>query len=348
VVAAEIRDPGRNINIVTRGGVKTGADAHDQKKESQCWIQKNTQPQQQFDAKKEKETFKEEKKEFLKENEASTSNTAQRYDTPIFYMPQSLDHTYKGEKTEKVSNLKNFLESCFKLLNDKNAMDLFKSMLEKYSIEEGVGTEPKKINQVHRKKRTSREFRLNANIGDFNMGNVILDLGSDVNIFPKKTWEAMGEPTLGYSNIQLKLENQQRVIPIGRLKNTTVDLDGVCTTTDFEVMDMVDESIPFPTLLGIDWAFDNQAIINLKTRKMIFEAGNFRVVAPLDPSDCERYVEPVPDSVLEDDVNQLYRTTAREEDYVNPTADGVLSWRSINSDMSDSDTGVENWQANIA
>jgi hypothetical protein len=76
----------------------------------------------------------------LKENVASTSNTAPRYDTPIFYMPRSLDHTYKGEQTEKVSNLNNFLESCFKLLNDKNAMDLFKSMLEKYSIEEGVGT----------------------------------------------------------------------------------------------------------------------------------------------------------------------------------------------------------------
>ena len=54
-------------------------------------------------------------------------------------MPQSLDHTYKGEKTKKVSNLNNFLESCFKLLNDNNSMDLFKNMLEKYSIEEGVG-----------------------------------------------------------------------------------------------------------------------------------------------------------------------------------------------------------------
>jgi hypothetical protein len=50
------------------------------------------------------------------------------------------------------------------------------------------------------------------------MGNVILDLGSNVNILPKKTWEVMGEPTLGYSNIQLKLENQQRVIPIGILE----------------------------------------------------------------------------------------------------------------------------------
>jgi hypothetical protein len=108
------------------------------------------------------------------------------------------------------------------------------------------------------------------------MGNVILDSGSDVNIFPNKTWEAIREPTLGYSNIQLKIENQQRVIPIGILKNTTMNLDGVRTTTYFEVIDMVDESIPFTTLLGIDWAFDNQSIINLKTRKMIFEAGKFR------------------------------------------------------------------------
>ena len=69
-------------------------------------------------------------------------------------------------------------------------------------------------------------------------------------------------------------------------------------TTYFEVMDMVDESRPFPTLLGIDWAFDNHSIINLKTRKMIFEAENFRVVTHLDPSDCERYVKPIPDSVL--------------------------------------------------
>jgi len=67
----------------------------------------------------------------------------------------------------------------------------------------------------------------------------------------------MGEPTLGYSTIQLKIENQQRVIHIGRWKNITMDLYGVHTTIDFEVMDMVDESIPFPTLLGIDWTFDN-------------------------------------------------------------------------------------------
>jgi hypothetical protein len=81
----------------------------------------------------------------------------------------------------------------------------------------------------------------------------------------------MGEPTLAYSPIQLKLENQQRVIPIGRWKGILVDLDGMCTFADFEVIDIVDNTTPYPTLLGLDWVFDNQAIINLKTQKMIFE-----------------------------------------------------------------------------
>jgi hypothetical protein len=76
-------------------------------------------------------------------------------------------------------------------------MDLFKNMLEKYKIEEGEGTKPKNIDQVHKKKRTRREFTLNSNTRYFSMGNVILDLGSDVNIFPNNNWEAMGEPTLG-------------------------------------------------------------------------------------------------------------------------------------------------------
>jgi hypothetical protein len=31
------------------------------------------------------------------------------------------------------------------------------------------------------------------------MGDIILDLGSEVNILLKKTWKCMGEPTLGYS-----------------------------------------------------------------------------------------------------------------------------------------------------
>jgi hypothetical protein len=40
----------------------------------------------------------------------------------------------------------------------------------------------------------------------------------------------------------------------------------------FEVIDIVDNTSSYPTLLGLDWAFDNKVIINLKIRKMIFES----------------------------------------------------------------------------
>jgi len=73
---------------------------------------------------------------------------------------------------------------------------------------------------------------------------------------------------------------------------------------------------------------------------MTFELGEYRVIAPSDPSEGERFVEPTFLDLVE--INQLERTTMREEDYVNPTLDGVLSWRTITSCASDLDTCMEN------
>jgi hypothetical protein len=57
----------------------------------------------------------------------------------------------------------------------------------------------------------------------------------------------------------------------------------------------------------LDWEFDNQAIINLKKRKMTFESGEYRVIAPLDPSEGERFVEA---TCLDlEEINWFYRTT---------------------------------------
>jgi hypothetical protein len=124
------------------------------------------------------------------------------------------------------------------------------------------------------------------------MGDIILDLGSEVNVLPKKTWQCIGETTLGYSPIQLKPANQHRFLPIGRLKGMTVDLDGVRTKVDFEVIEIVDGTTPYLELLGLDWAFNNHDIINLNIGKMKFDSGEYKVIAPLDPSEGERFVEP--------------------------------------------------------
>jgi hypothetical protein len=124
------------------------------------------------------------------------------------------------------------------------------------------------------------------------MGDIILDLGFEVNVLPKKKWKCMGDPTIGYSPIQLKLENKHRVLLSGRLNGVTVDMDGLHTKADLEVIEIVDGKTPSLALLGLDWAFDNHATINLKTRKMTFKSGEYRFIAPLDPSKGERFVEP--------------------------------------------------------
>jgi hypothetical protein len=57
--------------------------------------------------------------------------------------------------------------------------------------------------QVNKKKRTGQEFKMTIELGGYDMDGVMLDLGSDVNIFPKKSWEVMGKPKLVWSPIQL-------------------------------------------------------------------------------------------------------------------------------------------------
>ena len=103
----------------------------------------------------------------------------------------------------------------------------------------------------------------------------------------------MGKPCLDWSPIQLRLSNQAKLLPIGRLSNVIVDVEGLRTYADFEVINIVDDTNPYPTLLWIDWAIENQTIINFKKRILSFEYEEMRVVSPIDPFEGQRYVEPV-------------------------------------------------------
>jgi translation initiation factor RLI1 len=110
----------------------------------------------------------------------------------MYEMPLSMDHTSKTQSEEQVSTINTFLQSCVKLLNDPSSIKVLKNMLEICNTEEERKLEQKTVNHFHTR-RTSREFRLNANIGDFNMGDIILDLGFEFNVLPKKRWKCMGE-----------------------------------------------------------------------------------------------------------------------------------------------------------
>ena len=57
---------------------------------------------------------------------------------------------------------------------------------------------------------------------------------------------------LQWSLIQLRMMNQQKIIPMGRLQGVIVDIEGVNVLADFEVIEIVDDNNPYPSLLGID------------------------------------------------------------------------------------------------
>ena len=116
----------------------------------------------------------------------------------------------------------------------------------------------------------------------------------------------MGSPQLVRLPIHLRLANQQRVSPLGRLPQVPVDIDGVRSFVDFEVIEIIGDSRPYPALLSINWVIGSNAIIDLKRRQMTFEDAQIRVIAPLDPHQGPRYIEPIRAEEEVHNIDNLY------------------------------------------
>ena len=91
-----------------------------------------------------------------------------------------------------------------KLLRNQNALEELQKVIASCEPQKSTGRD-KTLNRV---RRTGREMRLNDQIGKYDMIDVILDLGSEVNVLTKQTWEQMGKPVLEWFPIQLRLANQ--------------------------------------------------------------------------------------------------------------------------------------------
>jgi hypothetical protein len=93
-----------------------------------------------------------------------------------------------------------------------------------------------------------------------------------------------------------------------------VDIDGVRTFADFEVIEIVDDNFSFPTMLGIDWAFNNSTVVDLKKICMTFERDGLRVIAPLDPDEGLRYTEPIREEDHAYKLENIYKLIAKHQD----------------------------------
>ena len=131
--------------------------------------------------------------------------------------------------------------------------------------------------------------------------------------------------------MQLPLANQEKVQPIGCVSNLVVDVEGMRTHADFDVIEFVNGEGSYPTLLGFGWANDSM---------MTFENQDIRVIAPMDPNEGRRYIERVKDEVVRG-WDHAYNIS---EGYIQPKADGELSWCNIISATSDYEDVLENWQ----
>ena len=88
------------------------------------------------------------------------------------------------------------------------------------------------------------------------------------------------------------MANQYCIFPIERLESVEIDVVGVKNITDFEVIEIMGDKDPYPSLLGIDWDYDNYVVIDLKKDTMTFEVDGVKVVQPLDLYVGPRYMDP--------------------------------------------------------
>ena len=124
---------------------------------------------------------------------------------------------------------------------------------------------------------------MTMHIGYYDIDYIILYFGLDVNILTRQKWDSMNKSQLDWSPFQLRLVNRSKVLPIGRLTQVPIEVEGLRTYANFEFIHIIESTNAYPALLGIDWEIDNQTIINFKKIILAFEDYEIRVAAPSDP-----------------------------------------------------------------
>jgi len=141
----EPRQEDPNVNIVLLSGITTGDDKGKQPEES-VWVRKAPAKE------------------------------------PYFVEDSTLGSKYQLEPRMDPSMLTTFLETCMKLLRDSKTVKGLQELITRCA----ASREPRVVQKLgNHTMRTGREMRLTVKIGEYEMDQVILDLGSDANVLPK-------------------------------------------------------------------------------------------------------------------------------------------------------------------
>jgi hypothetical protein len=233
------------VPVITRGGVVIGEYKPTQGNTTEdLGIRKATEKTQMFDARKERQMFEEARNKF-RGDQGSLSKT--RPEVREYGMPLAFDQSTSPKEGKEVSKLIEFLYTCIKLAQDESVVQELQNLIRQYELGKIDPLLNREIHQIGKKRRKNKELHLNAQIGEYEIDYVVLDLGSKVNVMMKQTWALMGKPKLIYSPIRLRMATQQAVSLFGRLEHVLVDIDGVRKFAYFEVIEIVDDRCPYPT-----------------------------------------------------------------------------------------------------
>jgi hypothetical protein len=117
---------------------------------------------------------------------------------------------------------------------------------------------------------------------------------------------------------------------------------------NFKFIEIMGENDPYQSFLGIDWAYENFVVIDLKKEIMSFEGDGMKVTQPLDLYQGPHYRDTVEGNMEEDTLDHLYTmSTGNRADYINPTIDGSVSWNNIQFAGKDLEVAFDNWKHGI-
>lgn len=144
-----------------------GEDKGKQREESE-WVRKDLEKEVGFDLERMKETFMEAKKIFAKVSTLGIQDKQSEEMDPFM--------------------LTTFLETCMKLLCNSKAVKGLQELINKCGGKENAPKGSRMVRKIGKhKERTGCEMRLTVQIGEYEMDQVILDLGSNANVLPKQT-----------------------------------------------------------------------------------------------------------------------------------------------------------------
>jgi hypothetical protein len=93
-------------------------------------------------------------------------------------MPLAFDQSASSKAIKEVRKLVEFLYTCIKLIQDESAIQELQNLVKQYEIGKIDPLLNREVHQIGKKRRTNKELHLNAQIGEYEIDYVVLDLGS--------------------------------------------------------------------------------------------------------------------------------------------------------------------------